>query len=180
MTIVLVGCHGAGKTTIGTMLAQRLGLPFHDEIGRSLAEDRRWRASGTAADAQPAFDDEVFRREIARDRHVGGRVVETWHAGNLAYAARRSPAVVSRWLDTLQASSGGAIVVVPLWAPFDVLRARQSEPGDLAFFVEIARDTLIWVERLGLASLAPVDTSAACPNDLAEHVMRGLHAHGRS
>jgi shikimate kinase / 3-dehydroquinate synthase len=55
--IVLVGFMGAGKTTVGSLLAKQLGLPFDDvdlviesRAGRSIREI-------FAADGEPAFRD---------------------------------------------------------------------------------------------------------------------------
>jgi shikimate kinase len=53
--IVLVGFMGAGKTTVGTLLAARLGLPFTDSD--HVIEDRAGRPIRQifAADGEPAF-----------------------------------------------------------------------------------------------------------------------------
>src|SRR5207248_768419 len=92
-TLVLVGPHGAGKTTLARRLEQLLGWPRHAEIG----EEMRRAALSIDARAhallgQPAFDRDVAEAELARDQDlVGARIVETWHSGNLAYAEMRSP-----------------------------------------------------------------------------------------
>jgi shikimate kinase/3-dehydroquinate synthase len=53
--IVLVGFMGAGKTTVGNMLAERLGLPFDDvDVIIERREGRRIREI-FAADGEPAF-----------------------------------------------------------------------------------------------------------------------------
>jgi shikimate kinase len=53
--IVIVGFMGAGKTTVGTLLAARLGLPFADSD--QVIEQRAGRpvAQIFAADGEPAF-----------------------------------------------------------------------------------------------------------------------------
>ena len=53
--IVLVGFMGAGKTTVGTLLAARLGLPFADSD--QVLEDRAGRPIRQifAEDGEPAF-----------------------------------------------------------------------------------------------------------------------------
>jgi shikimate kinase len=53
--IVLVGFMGAGKTTVGTLLAARLGLPFTDSD--QVIEDRAGRPIREifAEDGEPAF-----------------------------------------------------------------------------------------------------------------------------
>lgn len=158
MTIVLVGMHGAGKTTLGRALAATLGVPFHEEIGRRLAEDPRMRPAGrTAEDPQGAFDEAVFREELARDaawEPGAPRVVETWHPGNLAYAVRRSPDVACRLLARFGPAPG--VRVLPVRVPVEIAHSRRSEPGDLDFFARVGREAEGWARRLGLVVLEPV------------------------
>lgn len=152
LTIALVGGHGAGKSTVGAALAQRLGVPFHDEIGRRLAAARP--PDRTAEDPQEAFDAAVFGEELARDAAwtEGVRVVETWHPGNLAYAARRSPAVAARHLPLAL----GPAVVLPIHVSPGVAAARQNEPGAFEFFREVGEAAEAWAHALGLPVLSPI------------------------
>ena len=62
--IVLVGFMGAGKTTVGHLLAERLGLPFTDSD--LVIEQRSGRSVRQifAADGEPAFR-ELERRVVA-------------------------------------------------------------------------------------------------------------------
>lgn len=53
MQIVLMGVAGSGKTTIGTLLGQRLGIPFFDGDDFHPPENRAKMASG-----QPLTDDD--------------------------------------------------------------------------------------------------------------------------
>ncbi|MEJ5915742.1 shikimate kinase [Pseudokineococcus sp. 1T1Z-3] len=53
--IVLVGFLGAGKTTVGRLLARRLGLPFRDADEVLVARVGRSVADVFAADGEPAF-----------------------------------------------------------------------------------------------------------------------------
>lgn len=180
-TIVLLGCHGAGKTTIGSRLAGLLGVPFHDEIGRRLAEDPAHRPPGvTAADRQEAFDAAVFAEELARDAAWEPglpRIVETWHPGNLAYAECRSPRIVrARWAEIQKARARFAVLGVAFRAPRDVLRARRTEPADIDFFLDVALRAELWAARLGVPVPIAVDTGASDPDGIAEDLARRLHA----
>jgi gluconokinase len=48
-----MGVQGSGKSTIGTMLAERLGVPFLDADSLHTAANKQWMASGRAlSDAQ--------------------------------------------------------------------------------------------------------------------------------
>lgn len=183
MTIVLIGPHGVGKTTLGQLLARRLGVPFHDEIGRRLASDPLLRPDGqTALARQEAFDEAVHSAELARDvASPAGetRVVETWHPGNLAFASARSPGFVDRHLPSLrrhvQAYPAGVIL---LRASPHVLLQRQSEPGPLAFFMQVGQKAEAFAQRLGLPVLAVLETGEASPEVLAARLLgqiRGYH-----
>ena len=51
--IVIMGVQGSGKTTIGDLLASRLGVPLLDGDSLHSAENKKWMASGRAlSDAQ--------------------------------------------------------------------------------------------------------------------------------
>ena len=179
MILALIGPHGVGKTSLGERLAARLHLPFDEELGRALAADPAWRPAGaTAADAAARFDEELFGRELSRDLRRGAqpRVVETWHLGNLAYAARRSPEVVAAWRAQLRTHCGGQpALILPLLAPREVLARRQNEAGDLSFFIEVGEDARRWADALGLPCLPPVDTSQAPPEQLAADLATKLN-----
>jgi hypothetical protein len=175
--VVLLGHHGVGKTTTGRALAAQLGVPFHEEIGRLLAEDPSWRAGDGGVElAQPAFDDEVFRRELARDAQAPKlRIVETWHPGNLAYAEARSPAVARRRLPSVElATRNGRTLVVPLVAPPTVLAARQSEPGPITFYQAVTTRSLTWAAHLGLEILPAVSTHNQTPDSVARSIVATL------
>ena len=69
--IVLIGFMGAGKTTVGHMLAEKLGLPFIDSD--LIIESRSGRAVREifAADGEPAFRD--LEREVTAELLRGDR-----------------------------------------------------------------------------------------------------------
>jgi carbohydrate kinase (thermoresistant glucokinase family) len=51
--IIIMGVQGSGKSTIGRLLAQRLGVPFIDGDSLHSTENKEWMASGRAlSDAQ--------------------------------------------------------------------------------------------------------------------------------
>jgi len=134
ITLVLVGPHGAGKTTLGRKLSKVLSCPFDEVIGKALRADALAKdVDAHAFQPQPDFDLRVFRRELARDvaRLGSSRIVETWHPGNLAFAEHRSPGVVSTWAPILEAAvnRAGKVLVQPLSIKLDTAYLRRSEPG---------------------------------------------------
>ena len=132
LTLVLVGPHGSGKTTVGQAAAAALGWPFHDEIGERLRREAlRSDPAAHAMQDQRDFDRAVFERELWRDAAAPRRrVVETWHPGNLAYAERRSSDLASAFATRLRrAARSGVAVVQPLTPGVRASLDRLSEPG---------------------------------------------------
>ena len=182
-TIVLVGPHGAGKSTLGRALAARRGVAFEDEIGARLrAESLARDPSLHAMRAQPEFDARVFREEIARDaRHLPGacRVVETWHPGNLAYAAARSRETVTAWRSTLESwvtPWRPHVVVQPLTLTRETARRRLREPGPgdealIDFFAQVGRAAIERAQTLGLRVLPTLATDDVGVDALVELVL---------
>lgn len=179
-TLVLVGRHGAGKTTIGRRLEAMLGWPFHEEIGKLLRREAILRDPGAHAFVpQPDCDERVFRMELERDRRHAGtsRIVETWHPGNLAYAEARSPAVVARWLDALRTAAGAhGVVVQPLWIDDRTAARRLDEPGPAgisAALGAVADRTLDIVRDWGLPILPDVHNDRCTPDEAARAIIAG-------
>lgn len=172
MIVAIVGCHGAGKSTLGRALSVRLGWVFHEEIGARLAAEGRLRPPGiVAADLQETFDEAVFAEELARDSAWelrAHRLVETWHPGNLAYAAARSSRVAERYLGRIVDSiTRQPAAILEIVAPDEVLARRQSEPGPPAFFRKVATATQAIARRLDLPSLGRVASQERAADELA-------------
>jgi shikimate kinase len=81
MIIFLVGLRGTGKTTVGRLLAERLGLPFHDADAELQATEQRSIRDIVTADGEAAFRDieeRILKTLIGRGPAViatGGGVV---------------------------------------------------------------------------------------------------------
>lgn len=98
--VVLIGMMGAGKTTVGRLVARRLGRPFHDSDEAVEARTGRTVAELFAEGGEPAFravEAEVLRDLLAIEEPAviaaaGGTVLD---AGNRA-ALRDAGTVV--WL----------------------------------------------------------------------------------
>lgn len=99
--VILLGMHASGKTTAGKFLESR-GFPFFPEIGEQI----RRQVNFDFLTSVEWFDQEVMNRELVRDKEVLNSVqpvaIETWHIGNIAYAAIRSPLIAEIYLSQLQ------------------------------------------------------------------------------
>jgi len=96
--LVLAGIHGAGKSTARKMISN-MGFLTHDEIGWALRQKTLLKNCDLCilkGQDLAWFDRLVFQIELLRDNFIEAtrslpHCVETWHLGNLAYAALRSP-----------------------------------------------------------------------------------------
>ena len=152
--VVLVGMMGAGKSSVGERLADRLGRPFfdvdawiEDEEGMSIAEIFRSRGEGAFRDLEAGVLPAFLSNPTASVVSVGGGAVTNDRSRELLVGAR----VV--WLradhETL-ATRVGDTSSRPLLAGGDALGelARLSEERE-PFYAEVA-DVIIDVDGLTL------------------------------
>lgn len=97
LTIVVVGTHTSGKSTIGEELAKRLGCQFDREFGEieryasSLVAGGHLHGNGSSTSFDKTnggrdWDDFLHQKECQRDSKCNAtRVVETWHIVNAAW-----------------------------------------------------------------------------------------------
>ncbi|MFO8074021.1 MAG: AAA family ATPase [Armatimonadota bacterium] len=186
-TLVLVGPHGVGKTTLGQQLSARLGIRFHHEIGQELRENALISDPGAhAMRRQDDFDEMVSQREIKRDQEWSGgaRIVETWHPGNLAYAAERSPRIFDRLFPLVQlhvAAMPGPIFVQPLTMSRVTALKCLSEPvpnaeASVEFFAAVYQRAVHYARSLGMNLLDPIATDCISPGRVEAIVLARLRA----
>jgi len=168
--VALVGLRGAGKSTIGPLLAARLGASFH-EMDALIVD-----ASGLPVDQIFELHGERYYRRL--EREVLSRLV-----------SRRAPAVL--------AAAGGIVNEPPSWelllerSTTVWLRARPHDhwarvvaQGDRRPMAQ--RPDAMAELRALLAAREPlygqahivVDTSGRKPEEIVDLVMRGVSRHG--
>jgi dephospho-CoA kinase len=161
--VVIVGVHGAGKTTSATFLSE-LGYLPHLELGwvcrQELLRDDPGAITLRGEDLE-WFDEKILALELQRDRFVAeasglAHCIETWHVGNLAYAQLRSPRLVPRFEEALEAQARAMRpFVVLLTITRETFLSRYALSGfdaddvlgHYSRFEEIATST---IERLAL------------------------------
>lgn len=182
--LILIGVHGAGKTTLGKMVAERLSIPFDDELGKRLrARELKKNPHNHAFTLLPLFDEEIMHLEMLRDiRAKGPRVVETWHPGNLAFCRERNPIIFERYLSLVSShltSLPGLTFIQPLRINREILRKRQSEFSGNSVdiydtFWRVSEATESFAHEFGLQFLPPVQTdqadSAVCCETIISHL----------
>lgn len=168
--VVLVGPPTSGKTTVGTALAQALGLPFRDTDADVEAE-----AGATVSDIF-VQDGEARFREM-EERAVARALAE--HGGVLALGGGAVTSAATRDLLVAYGRSGGTVV----WLDVDLASAarRAGFSGDRPLLLGNPRAML----RAMLAERAPlygevatltVTTVDRSPDEVVAEVLGALPA----
>lgn len=102
--VFVIGPHCSGKTTLLQTLKQELDIVRCSEIGKDLYYERKFMTDLQGEE----FEFEVSDLELQRDQTYLGKEqvfgVETWHPGNIAYAAVRNPESVERLINAARQS----------------------------------------------------------------------------
>ena len=160
MTVVLVGFMGAGKTTVGRILAERLGLPFVDSD--VLIEERQGRPIKDIFETEgEEFFRELEHRTVADLLHGQDAVVAL--GGGAVRDARTQAVLREARVVYLRVSYDEALERVQ----DDAFRPMLRRP-DLAAVYE-AR-TSVYED----ASAVTVDTDGRHPDEVARTVLERL------
>jgi carbohydrate kinase (thermoresistant glucokinase family) len=157
MVIVLMGVAGAGKTTIGRLLAQRLGWRFYDADDLHPAANREKMRNGIAltdADRRPWL--EAVRDEIARCLSNGENAV-------IACSALKS-----RYRNLLGAPNE-YLRFVYLKGSIETLAARLAARRDHFFPEQLLKSQLETLEEPEDALIENIDRS---PAEIVESIRR--------
>ncbi len=155
--IVLVGFMGAGKSTVGRLVARRLGYTFEDMDNRIEAHTGRTIAAIFEDDGEEAFR-ALEREEARRLSELPGRVVA---AGGGAFARPETRALLQQR-------------AVTVWLRCDLETALARLPDDGARPLARNRDIMraLLAERESSYRMADVVVEAAgAPEQVAERVV---------
>ena len=147
-TVVIMGAHTAGKSTVRKRVAERMQWQSDEELGTSLRGEQE--EQGNYGDA---WDDTIHAAEIERDGRskLTSRVVETWHLGNFVWALTRCPELkedlLNRAIDAIRQEQEGGIVLFVLLkinAATMLRRRAKFQTSALAFQDEETDATNLW------------------------------------
>jgi carbohydrate kinase (thermoresistant glucokinase family) len=154
--IVVMGVAGVGKTTVGKLVADELGVPFHDGDTFHSVESRRKMAAGIPLTEE---DREPWLRDLARR-------MREWEA--LGGAVVACSALRRRHRELLAGAAPGHVRFVYLDADEETIRSRLAArkghympprllDSQLATLEPPGRDEAVCVEAVG----APQETARA-------------------
>ncbi|MEW9053430.1 MAG: AAA family ATPase [Neobacillus sp.] len=182
--VFVCGPHCSGKTSILKELQSRGDIVLRgSEIGKDLYYERKF-----LTEAQDHFFEmEVATREFERDLHyekVDGLVgVETWHPGNIAYAAVRNPDSVPELLEFAGRSpfitdSVGIWLRIPKETIIErtqTFKDSREWAGD--FYHKIDSKLEVILDNLNLLSKTIIIDANKPQDEVLDEVQRFIQAH---
>jgi shikimate kinase len=160
--IVVAGFMGAGKTTVGRLLADKLGVPFLDSD--QVIESRAGRAIREifAADGEPAF--RSLEHEVIAGLLAGPPAVLALGGGAAGHAATRA------------LLAPGDVSVVYLRVAYEEALARVGGDTDRPMLARPDVSQVYEVRQATYASVATltVDTDGRAPEDIAAEILACL------
>lgn len=158
--IVLTGFMGSGKTTVGRLLAQRLGMDFLDSDGLIEEQDGRTIAAIFQEEGEPYFRqlEAETARELAKRRGLviatGGRLM--LDAGNAAALEATGP-------------------VFCLAAPAEMIVSRLVDEAGQRPLLDVPDPTakvraLLLERAAGYGRFAQIDTAQKTPQQIVEEI----------
>lgn len=157
--VFVCGPHCSGKTSLLESLRSRGEIVQRgSEIGKDLYYERKFQTESQNHD----FEIEVANRELERDlsysKMQGMIGVETWHPGNIAYAAIRNPDSVEELIELAKTSpfikdAKGVWLRIPqetIMERTQTFKDNKEWAGE--FYSKIDRQIEQILNRLGLLS----------------------------
>jgi carbohydrate kinase (thermoresistant glucokinase family) len=161
--LVVMGVAGAGKTTIGRLVAAELGLPFHDADDLHSEENRRKMAAGTAlseSDRGPWLEELASRLPL-------------WEAEGGAVLA--CSALRARHRAVLEQAVPGRAVFVFLDADPELIRVRLVARTDHYMPASLLDSQLAALERPAAGEALSVGV-AGTPSRIAQSIVAEIRA----
>jgi gluconokinase len=159
--IVLMGVSGVGKTVVGRLVAEALGLPFEDADDLHPEANRRKMAAGVPL---TEWDREPWLRDVAR------RMAELQSRGGAVVACS---ALRARHRERLAGAAPGAVRFVFLDAPVALIRERLAARRGHYMPATLLDSQLATLERPGPDEAVEVQASGT-PEETARAVVAAL------
>jgi thymidylate kinase len=147
--IALNGVHTAGKSTLGEMLEEDLGVNYYSEVAQKLIDEE---GADWGDEGDYAFQKAIHEKETSRDiqdilSNQEHAVIETWHFGNLAHSKETAPSLVEEqeeYVNVLEEHTDAGIYIVFLDMPLERIwnRSPHFEEGneEILEFYDDVRD----------------------------------------
>ena len=164
--IVIMGVQGSGKSTIGGLLADRLGLPFIDGDSLHSEENKSWMASGNAL---------TDARRLPWLHQIGDRL-----AGGEGSGVVIACSALKRSYRDLLREHAPTLLIAFASGPIDLIAARLTARRH-----EYMPPSLLLTQFADLEVLADDEPGltldiAATPDQIVDHIVTAVHARSTS